>query len=541
MKMFRKALAAVQPQVGERQWVYVPYDQLTHRVGPLADAAPSDVGIVLVESLSKPRRRPYHKQKLALLLTNMRHFALEQAARGVAVDYRAGEDDYATQLTAAAQEHGALVCMRPAERELRAELAPLVSAGLLSWVDHEGWLTSSQDFRASAGKTQFRMDAFYRFVRRKTGVLMDDGSPIGGQFSFDGDNRERWDGTPEAPELPRFVPDAVTLEVGELLTSGVLKDHPGTLDLAAIAATHADAERWWQWAKDCCMTDFGPYEDAMSTKSATLFHTHISPLLNLHRVLPQQVVEDVEELDIPLNSKEGFIRQVLGWREFVRHVHEVTDGFRVLPKDPTFTGVPFEHPTSGVDAGAHPTVLDGELDLPPTYWEGAPSGLACLDASTETVWATGHSHHITRLMVLSNIARLLDVSPRQLTDWFWVAYDDAFDWVVEPNVLAMGTFAVGGVMTTKPYVSGANYIHKMSDYCKSCAFHPKKTCPITPLYWSFLARNAEAMGKNHRMSLIMGSLRRRSDAKKDLDERTYRWVRKTLVAGQVLRPQDAPE
>jgi deoxyribodipyrimidine photolyase-related protein len=541
MKQFRQALAALQPKVGERRWVYVPYDQLTDRIGPLADAEPADVGIVLVESLAKPRRRPYHKQKLALLLTNMRHFALEQAERGVAVDYRAGEDDYATQLTAAATEHGTLVCMRPAERELRAELAPLVTDGLLSWVDHEGWLTSSEDFRASAGKTQFRMDAFYRFVRRKTGVLMDDGSPAGGQFSFDGDNRERWDGTPEAPELPRFDPNAITLEVGEMLISGVLKHHPGTLDLAAIAATRVDAERWWQWAKDCCMTDFGPYEDAMSTKSATLFHTRISPLLNLHRVLPQQVVEDVEALDIPLNSKEGFIRQVLGWREFVHHVHEVTDGFRVLPKDPAFTGLPFEHPTSGVDDGAQPTVLDGDMDLPPTYWEGAPSGLACLDTSTETVWATGHSHHITRLMVLSNIARLLDVSPRQLTDWFWVAYDDAFDWVVEPNVLAMGTFAVGGVMTTKPYVSGSNYIHKMSDYCKGCAFHPKKTCPITPLYWSFLGRNAEAMGKNHRMGLIMGSFRRRSDAKKDLDQRTYQWVRKTLVAGKVLRPADAPE
>ncbi|MFT6143951.1 MAG: deoxyribodipyrimidine photolyase-related protein, partial [Myxococcota bacterium] len=211
MKQFRQALAALQPKVGERRWVYVPYDQLTDRIGPLADAEPADVGIVLVESLAKPRRRPYHKQKLALLLTNMRHFALEQAERGVAVDYRAGEDDYATQLTAAATEHGTLVCMRPAERELRAELAPLVTDGLLSWVDHEGWLTSSEDFRASAGKTQFRMDAFYRFVRRKTGVLMDDGSPAGGQFSFDGDNRERWDGTPEAPELPRFDPNAITL------------------------------------------------------------------------------------------------------------------------------------------------------------------------------------------------------------------------------------------------------------------------------------------------------------------------------------------
>ena len=203
--------------------------------------------------------------------------------------------------------------------------------------------------------------------------------------------------------------------------------------------------------------------------------------MNLHRLLPRRVIGDALKLPLELASQEGFLRQILGWREFVRHVHRETEGFAELE------------------------LLGGQEPLPAAYW-GKASGLACLDRVVADVWQEGYSHHITRLMILCNLATLLDISPRELSDWFWVAYIDAFDWVVEPNVLAMGTFGVGDVMTTKPYVSGSAYIDRMSDYCQGCAFDPKSTCPITPMYWAFLERHRERLLGNPRMGIVMRAL-----------------------------------
>jgi deoxyribodipyrimidine photolyase-related protein len=270
----------------------------------------------------------------------------------------------------------------------------------------------------------------------------------------------------------------------------------------------------------------------MSSRSSGLFHTRISALLNLHRLLPSRVVADVEGMALPLASQEGFIRQVLGWREFVRHVHVATDGFRNLPD-----GVaPIAQ--ADRDGGATPSFLGASERLPPVFW-GTSSGLACLDRIVADVWAEGYSHHITRLMVLANLATLLDVSPRELTDWFWVAYADAYDWVVEPNVLGMGTYAVGDLMTTKPYVAGAAYIARMSDYCEGCAFDPKTTCPITRLYWAFLARHAGRLRDNLRLRLPLQALRKRPAAKREDDARTFQQVRSALGAGRTLSPQAA--
>ncbi len=177
--------------------------------------------------------------------------------------------------------------------------------------------------------------------------------------------------------------------------------------------------------------------------------------------------------------------------------------------------------------------------MPPAYW-GQPSGLRCLDHVVADVWASGYGHHITRLMVLSNIATLIDTSPRELTDWFWLAYTDAYDWVVEPNVLGMGSFAVGELMTTKPYVSGAAYIDRMSDYCAHCEFDPKDNCPITNLYWAFLARHEQQFEGNPRLRLPLASLRRRDGKRRDHDAEVFRWARDTLGAGAMLHPADAP-
>jgi deoxyribodipyrimidine photolyase-related protein len=510
-----------------RRWLFVPYDQLSDRIGPLSRAPARELGIVLVESPAKAARRPYHRQKLALVLSNLRHFALEQASRGVLVRHVVSQGGYADALRPIASELGQLDCMRPAERELRVELDPLVRSGALEILPHEGWLTTRDQFDRACGRPPYRMDAFYRLVRKETGVLVERGKPAGGRWSFDAENREPYRGSPEAPSPPIFEPDAITLEVRDLLDAHYAK-HPGRLDLASSPGDARRRPALRDFAMTSCLPHFGPFEDAMSTQSTGLFHTRLSALLNLHRVLPRDAIDDAIHSELPLASKEGFVRQILGWREFVRHVHEASDGFRTIPGAATSTRGP----------GASPNALDATMPLPAAYWQGAPSGLNCLDSVVSDVWREGYSHHITRLMILSNLATLLGISPRELTDWFWVAYTDAYDWVVEPNVLGMGTYAAGPVMTTKPYVSGAAYIAKMSDYCRGCRFDPKKNCPVTPMYWAFLERNASRLHDNPRMMVPLAALRKRSDEARARDRAVLETLRERLSAGRESSPDD---
>jgi (6-4)DNA photolyase len=524
-----------------RNWIYLPYDQLSDQIGPLSRQDPESLGIVLVENRWKARRRPYHKQKLALILSNMRHFALEQARRGVAVEYVVGDAPYSELLQPVLDRLGGARMMEAAERELRQDLAGL---GGLTTVPHEGWLTTVEQFRQSQKKLKsWRMDSFYRQVRKETGILMELGKPLGGKFSHDADNRKAWPGDPAAPEPPSFPTDPIKEEVGRLIQED-FSHHPGRLHIHQIPATKEDAQVLWAWAKEQCMPNFGPYEDAMSARSSGLFHTRLSPLLNIHRLLPRQVLEEVLELDIPLSSKEGFVRQILGWREFMRHVHSETDGFRNLEgiceaSRPGSAGYPWPYEAAGKEpgGGALPNFFQADTPLPAAFWGHAPSGLHCLDTVVDEVWDEGYSHHITRLMVLSNLATLLGVEPRQLTDWFWVAYCDAYDWVVEPNVLGMGTFALGELFTTKPYISGAAYINRMSDYCQSCRFHPKNNCPITPLFWSFLERNRDRLEGNQRMSMMFRNLAKRTEGQKSEDQRITSVTRASLVRGEILSPE----
>jgi len=513
---FGKELSARNPDPAGRRWLFVPYDQLSGAMGPLSREDPSTLGIVLVETTAKGSRRPYHRQKLALVLANLRHFALEQAARGVAVRHVAGSAGYRDLLEPVIAQVGPLRVMEPAERELRVELEPLVRTGGIELLPHEGWLTPPDALERSQAGPPWRMDRFYRWVRRETGILMDGGSPVGGRFSFDGENREPWKGEPPAAVEPTFPMDPVKQEVLEFVERR-FAHHPGELRPDHLPARKEDAAELWRWARESCLPHFGPFEDAMSMASTTLFHSRISSLVNLHRLLPREVLSDVLALELPLSSQEGFVRQLLGWREFVRHVHRATDGFRELPGGPLATGEP----------------------LPDAWW-GTPSGLHCLDRVVSDVWREGYSHHITRLMVLSNLALLLDVDPRALTDWFWVAYTDAYDWVVEPNVLGMGTFAAGDLMTTKPYVSGAAYLDRMGDYCGDCAFDPKGNCPVTPMYWAFLQRHRSRREGNQRMSLPLASAAKRKETLQERDRTVFGIASRRLQAGLPVRPEDLP-
>jgi deoxyribodipyrimidine photolyase-related protein len=351
-------------------------------------------------------------------------------------------------------------------------------------------------------------------MRKKTQILMHEDAPAGGKFSHDTENRRPYRGDPLVPIRPTYAPDEITQEVLAMV-GREFPNHFGKLDGFDLPTTIEQCRESWIFSLEHLLPHFGPYEDAMSAHEPDLFHSKISALMNLSRVLPADAVRDVEQAyrcgKIPLASAEGFIRQVLGWREFMRHVHRRTDGYRNL-------AVPREKRKSGeenVYAGAAPTALDAKEPLPASYW-GTKSGMNCLDTVVDQVVREGWSHHITRLMVLSNLATLCGYSPRELTDWFWSAYIDAYDWVVEPNVLGMGTYGDGGVTATKPYVSGAAYIDRMSDYCKTCEFNPKKSlgpdsCPFTALYWSFLERNSDRLGENIRLAMPYVALRRKSE------------------------------
>ena len=531
-----------------RRWVFVAPDQLHLQLGALRATDPATTGVVLLESREWLSRRPYHRMRVAVILLNQRNFAVELVKAGFEVDYRIGDEPMVDMLGAAHKAHGTLHATEWAEREMRAEFEPLRKAGALQVVPHDGWVTLASDFEGCRRGTQWSMDAFYRAVRKRTGILMEpDGTPAGGQFSFDVDNRKPWKGKPSAPAPPRFDMDPMRMEVQQCIERTFAK-HPGELDMQAIAGTHAECEAMWTWAMTHCLEHFGPYEDAMSVRSSGLFHSRMSPLMNFGRMPALRMVKDVLAMQLPIASKEGFIRQVIGWREFVRWVHLATDGFRdawpvaAHPGDGGFAGWSGARWSTagsspeGVDGGAQPHVLGDGTPLPPAFW-GAASGMHCLDRVVADVWREGWSHHITRLMVLGNLGTLLDVQPRALADWFWVAYMDAWDWVVEPNVLAMATYGTGGVMTTKPYVAGSAYIDRMSDYCQGCAFKPDRDCPITPMYWAFLGRHAEKLQANPRMKLVMAAWRKRSSEQKARDQATFVHVRDVLVKGQRLVPQ----
>ncbi len=527
MAEFLARIAKHAPTVDEalsRRWIYVPYDRLHDGVGPLAQSEPKDTVVVMMESLGRGTRRPYHKKKLVLVLSAMRHFALEQADRGCCVVYGSSPASFADGLFELQEKWRwkELIVNRPAERELRVELRAAKEDGLrIRAVADTAWLTTTEDFEGVFGKPdmqrkgnrrQYLMGSFYRAMRKKSGLLMERGKPTSGKWSFDAENRKPFRNEVPVPPRPGFAPDEITQEVIALVNQRH-PDHFGVVSAEGrdgfdLAVTRSQAEEVWQFALNRLLPSFGPWEDAMSTAHPDLFHSMTSPLINLTLLRPRDIVEQTAEAfaqgHIPLASAEGFIRQVLGWREFMRHIHEATDGYRTLA------------PSAIQMAGAEPNYLDAHRALPPVYW-GKPSGMTCMDTVVAGVVTNGWSHHITRLMVLSNLATLCGFSPRELTDWFWFAYIDAFDWVVEPNVLGMATFADGGLTATKPYVSGAAYINKMSDFCGNCRLNPKQTlgsgsCPFTALYWSFLERNEAKLAHLNRMSMPLATMRKRSAA-----------------------------
>ncbi|MFB6360671.1 MAG: cryptochrome/photolyase family protein [Halobacteriales archaeon] len=492
----RQPLVGTPPQyaIGEDEVPWVLGTQLTEQCGPLA-RAPAGSQVLLIEAHDFARRRPYHHHKLTLVFAAMRQFRDRLRAAGYDVTYVRADtfgDGLATFFDS--NPDATLVIMRSPSYRSEGRFRELVAenAGDLRVVENELFLSTRQAFDEWAdGDDRFKHEQFYRWMRRQSGVLMADDEPIGGEWNYDQQNRDvppdEWD----PPPVPTYEHDEITQDVSawvrdefETWGSDALTTFPWpvTRDQARDQLDHFLAER---------LPDFGPFQDAMRGDQWAMAHALLSGAINLGLLHPLEVIEGAEQAynqhgDVSISSAEGFVRQVLGWREFMRHVYR-----HAMPEL------------------GRANQLGGDQELPDLYWT-AETEMHCLRKTVEDVRERGYSHHIQRLMVLANFATLWGVEPRELNEWFHATYIDAYHWVTTPNVMEMGQFA-DGVFATKPYVSSANYIDGMSDYCADCAYDPDATtgpasCPFNALYWAFLDRNEDRLRSNHRMALMYSHL-----------------------------------
>jgi deoxyribodipyrimidine photolyase-related protein len=474
-------------------------------------ATPRDGRILMADSLGKGSALPYHRKKLVLVLSALRHFRDELRAQGFEVDHRAAPS-YADAIVAHAAEHrpSEVVVQQPAEWGIAQSLAQetlgarLAEHGVkLTLADDRRFLTPRAEFaRWANGRKLLRMEDFYRWQRRRLGVLVDgNGDPLGGTWNLDRANREsaralKAHGVPPAPRA--FPPDTLTRKVIALVDT--MPDHWGDTQDFDLPVTRAEALTALDDFLDHRLAAFGPYEDAMLRGEAYLYHSRLSAALNIGLLHPREIVDAVIARHLPrranpdappLQSVEGFIRQIIGWREYVNGLYWLH-----MPayRERNYFG--FTRP------------------LPQAYWHPEQTDLVCLADSVRMVRDTAYAHHIHRLMILCNFATLAGVNPLRLSEWFWAGFADAFEWVELPNVVGMGTFGDGGLLGSKPYVSSAAYVNRMSDYCGQCRFDPKartgdRACPFNYMYWTFLDDvRRRGLDVGARMALVLKQLER---------------------------------
>ncbi|WP_299297260.1 cryptochrome/photolyase family protein [uncultured Erythrobacter sp.] len=484
-------------------------DQLTRTLASLRGRTKDDTVILMMEVWDEATYVKHHKQKIVLLFSAMRHFADELREAGWTVDYVKLTDEensgsFTGEVARAIERHDPREVHITEASEWRVQQAieewPGKFACTVEIMPDDRFLCSHAEFQEWAdGRKHLTMEHFYREMRRKTGLLMtDDGKPKGGDWNYDKDNREPPKGEMDAPPAPNFEPDDITREVIELVEEK-FADHFGNLDSFEWPVTSDEAAR----AADAFFAEriekFGPYQDAMVHGSDDLFHSMLSTSINCGLLDPLELCERAEQAyedgKAPLNSVEGFIRQIIGWREYIR-------GFYWLHMPDLETA----------------NELEATRPLPEFFWTGA-TDMRCLSDCIRSTHNNAHAHHIQRLMVVGNFCLLAGIDPREVQDWYLAVYADAYQWVELPNVSSMILYADGGKLATKPYAASGNYINKMSDYCKECSYSvSKKTgegaCPFNPLYWHFMDRHRDRLESNHRIGRIFATWDRMGDEKK---------------------------
>ena len=483
-------------RVSPERTVWVLGDQLNVGFSALATASPATHRVLMVESRAKVMSKSWHIQRAHLVICAMRRFAEQLRADGWHVDYRR-----TSSLAVGLREH-------------RAEFAPVAVEVMepASWsalnmvrandcvvVRGNQFLCHYDDFGAwkadwLTGRKTFKMEDFYRWQRRRLGYLMDGDQPVSGLWNHDAENREpppkdaagRW----PAPLVDDL--DDLDQEVIAELRPHCVGDDP----IGLWATTREGALRRLRHFIDVLLPGFGPHEDAMTTQSWHLAHSMLSPYLNIGLLTPAEVCDAVQQAfdegRVPVASAEGFIRQVIGWREYV-------------------WGLYWDSMPDYADMNA----LNATRALPPLFTGGTTS-MRCMSTVMGEIREHGWAHHIQRLMLIGNLSLTAGIDPKLLTDWMWANFVDGAEWVMVPNVIGMSQYADGGIMATKPYASGGAYIHKMSDYCKGCRYDRAKrtgddACPFTTLYWDFMMRHQDRFVRNPRVAQQVRAAQKLSD------------------------------
>lgn len=442
-----------------------------------------------------------HKARIALFLSAMRHYRDELSRKGITVYYTELRDSTLGQelrLAVHALQPQKIMVVEPGEWGVQEELKQAVPE--LQIIPDQHFLCSRDEFSIHVrGRKQLRMEFFYRELRRKHHILIENNQPVGGSWNFDVENRQHFDKNGPGPLSPpvSFEPDTVTRDVFRLVEKKFAQ-HPGHLKNFDWPLTRSQALHALDDFIAHRLPNFGRYQDAMWSGQPWLFHSRLSAALNLKLLHPLEVIKAAENAyeqnHASLASVEGFIRQILGWREYVRGIY-----WHFMP------------------AYAEKNEMQADLPLPPFYWNGE-TDMNCLREVISQTLQYGYAHHIQRLMVTGLYALLLGVNPVEIHRWYLAIYVDAVEWVELPNVLGMSQYADGGLMASKPYIATGKYIQRMSNYCQKCRFHPDRStgttaCPFTTLYWDFLMRHQKRLEKNQRMQLQLRNLQRMDKSK----------------------------
>jgi deoxyribodipyrimidine photolyase-related protein len=466
--------------------IYIPFDHLHRKFGALNDADPKDDLIVLVESARMTTGRNWHKERLFFLISSARHFAKSLEDEGFTVEYvKAATTVSGLKIVQKNYPKLPIACAEPSSfRQFEA----LKAHGVV-FVENDFFLTPRPLFHSWAkDQKNYLMESFYRKQRTRLNILMEGNEPVGGSWNFDKENRlpppKKYEGPKYLEHQRDEIDNQVSLEISHEPTNTWATTRKGALaQLKNFIDNH--------------FAEFGPLEDAMTTDNWALHHSLLSPYLNNGLLHPSEVIRAAVQAfnkgSIPIESAEGFIRQVIGWREYVNGMY-------------WFLGPDYRENNQ----------LNATRKLLPLFSDPDKTQMNCIKQTVTDIENRAWAHHIPRLMLLSNLALITGTNPQEFLEWMREVFIDASEWVMVPNVIGMGVHADGGTMMTKPYAAGGAYISRMSNYCKPCVYDPKlrigeKACPFTTLYWDFLDRHKEAFVKNHRMSQQIFGLNRLSD------------------------------
>ncbi len=513
-----------------RHLVIVLGDQLDHDSVAFDDFDNERDAVLMMEVQQESTHVPSHRQRTVLFLSAMRHFAVELRSRGRRMQYTRLDDPHNThnfndevrrQVKRVAPER--VICVHPGEWRIMKMMQ--------QWSDEldteveirpdEHFLVQPEAFADWAdGRKSRIMEYFYREQRKRLDVLMtSDGKPEGGEWNYDSENREVFKAPPNARTPYRARPDAITQEVISLVENR-LPNLPGSTELFHWPVTRDAAKRALRDFIEHRLANFGTYQDAMWTDEPALYHSRLGAALNLKLLRPMECVDAAIDAykkgKAPLNSVEGFVRQIIGWREFIRGVY-------------WYEGPKYEQRNG----------LDQHGDLPDFYWSGE-TDMHCMRQSIGQVLDGAYGHHIQRLMITGNFALIAGIHPKTISDWYLGMYVDAIDWVTLPNTLGMAMHADGGVVGTKPYSASGKYVKRMSNYCNSCSYDVNKrtgddACPFNTFYWDFLIRHRERLRSNNRMAMILKNVDRLDKQERTQITVSAKKLRKKFGIGAISR------